>query len=288
MRTHVVEIRRFPVKSMLGEEPDRVFVGANGIAGDRSHALIDVATGKVASAKSPRLWGGLLGLSAAYVDDAAPGAALRVRLPDGTHLDSRDPAFDQCLSGAIGRQVQMVGVPGADAAYEDEWPEIADLAPADLIEGTRTSVSPEGRSVSTLPVGLMAPGTFQDVAPITVLTTASLRTGAALTTGSRWDPRRFRANVLIDLDGDGFVENDWVGGKIRIGEATFEIFAPTPRCVMPTLAQSDLPADREILRTVAKNNRVDVAGTGLYACLGAYASVVTEGWIHRGDAVEVR
>ena len=44
---------RFPVKSMLGEELDQVDVDEGGVVGDRAFALMDVETGKVASAKHP-------------------------------------------------------------------------------------------------------------------------------------------------------------------------------------------------------------------------------------------
>ncbi|MET7332870.1 MOSC N-terminal beta barrel domain-containing protein [Nonomuraea sp. NPDC005650] len=53
-------LRRYPVKSMLGEEVSESEVTERGLAGDRVRAVLDVATGKIASAKNPRLWRGLL------------------------------------------------------------------------------------------------------------------------------------------------------------------------------------------------------------------------------------
>ena len=47
----VSSIRRYPVKSMLGEELDEVSVTAGGVIGDRAFALIDDETGKVISVK---------------------------------------------------------------------------------------------------------------------------------------------------------------------------------------------------------------------------------------------
>ena len=58
---------RFPVKSMLGEELDEVDVDEGGIVGDRAFALADVETGKVASAKHPKVWPDLLRCRASYV-----------------------------------------------------------------------------------------------------------------------------------------------------------------------------------------------------------------------------
>ena len=47
---------RYPVKSMLGEELDAADVSKGGIVGDRAYAVVDRETGKVASAKHPKLW----------------------------------------------------------------------------------------------------------------------------------------------------------------------------------------------------------------------------------------
>jgi uncharacterized protein YcbX len=92
---------------------------------------------------------------------------------------------------------------------------------------------------------------------------------------------------LIDADGDEFIENDWAGRQIRIGDVVLQGSFPIPRCVMTTLPQEDLPADRDILRAVARHNRVEVAGLGRFACLGAYAVVVEGGRVAAGDPVEL-
>src|SRR5690348_3482708 len=52
----IAALRRYPVKSMLGEDLPATEVTAYGLDGDRSHAVIDRTTGKVASAKHPRHW----------------------------------------------------------------------------------------------------------------------------------------------------------------------------------------------------------------------------------------
>ena len=289
MSARLLEIHRFPVKSMLGETLDDARIELTGLAGDRAHALIDVATGKVASAKDPRRWAALLGFRASYVDRSEPGAPLVVVLPDGSRVGSLDDDVDARLSAVIDREVHLVGAPSADSVYDDLWPDIDGMAPADFISDTQTSTSDDGRPVSTLPVGMLAPGTFQDVAPVTILTAESLRHAAALEPDARWDTQRFRPNLFVDLESevDGFIENDWSGKRIAIGDLVLDVFGATPRCVMTTLAQGDLPADRRILRTVAGHNRVDVAGLGRFACLGAYATVVEAGRVTVGDPVRL-
>jgi uncharacterized protein YcbX len=44
----LVEIRRFPIKSMRGEILDHAEVDASGLVMDRAHAVVDAVTGKVA------------------------------------------------------------------------------------------------------------------------------------------------------------------------------------------------------------------------------------------------
>ena len=71
----VAALRRYPVKSMLGEDLDASDVSFHGLARDRRLAVVSRRTGKVASAKYPRLWRDLLMLSAEALDDAADRVA---------------------------------------------------------------------------------------------------------------------------------------------------------------------------------------------------------------------
>jgi uncharacterized protein YcbX len=280
------EIGRFPVKSMLGEAPERAAVGASGLAGDRAYALVDAATGKVASAKDPRLWAGLLGFRAVYAGDAAGRAPVEITLPDGTHVRSDEAGASERIGEAVGRPVCLEATPTTDGQYDYVW-EVDGLAPDEVVTGSQSGVTDEGRPLSTMPMALMAPGTFQDVAPITILTTAALAAMAELHPEGRWDPARFRSNLLLDVDGEGIVEQGWLGRRVAVGDVVLEVTFPSPRCVMTTLPQGDLPRDREILRTVARENRQEFAGLGRWACLGVYATVVEPGEVAVGDTVEL-
>jgi uncharacterized protein len=278
------QIGRFPVKSMQGESPTEVRVDPGGVVGDRTHGLLDVASGKVASAKDPRAWGQLLGFRAEWA--GAPGleGEIAITLPDGSRTSNRDPDVDDHLSRATGRPVRLCGAPPADAQYDYVW-DVEGIAPEELVTATRTGTNEDGRPVSTIPFGMGAPGTFQDLAPVTILTTASLAAMAVHHPEGDWSVARFRPNLLLDVDGDQLVENDWVGRQLSIGEVVLEVTSLSPRCVMTTLAQPGLPRDRGILQTVARHNRQPFAGYGDFACLGAYASVVIPGRIALGDAV---
>src|SRR3712207_7281803 len=64
--------------------------------------------------------------------------------------------------------------------------------------------------------------------------------------------RRFRMNVIVETAGAGFVENDWVGRAVSIGdEVRLRVAMPDPRCVMPSLSQDGLPRDPRVLKALA-------------------------------------
>ena len=58
-------------------------------------------------------------------------------------------------------------------------------------------------------VDIPAPaGSFLDFAPVHLVTTATLEGCQAQRPDLDWDVRRFRPNLVIDVDGPPFVEND--------------------------------------------------------------------------------
>ena len=94
-------------------------------------------------------------------------------------------------------------------------------------------------------------------------------------------------NVIIDTSPPGFVENEWVGRTLAIGDdVKIGVSLPDPRCVMPSLAQEDLPKDGRVLKALAQHNRIDVAGA-LYPCAGVYAVAESTGTIHKGDRISL-
>jgi uncharacterized protein YcbX len=124
-------------------------------------------------------------------------------------------------------------------------------------------------------------GTFFDCAPVHLLTTATLDRLRELYPQGRFEVRRFRPNIVVQLASveKGFAENAWVGRTLAIGDdVRLSITGPCARCVMTTLAQGDLARDPGILRTAAQHNHLNV---------GVYAAVVRGGAIHRGDPVRM-
>jgi uncharacterized protein YcbX len=282
---------RFPVKSMRGEALDACTIGQGGVVGDRAFALIDEDDGRVASAKNPRKWGALLGFGAAFVDEPVAGEAVppaRIVLPDGTETRTDAADLDTVLSKALGRRVHLADTPPDGGSFEEVWPDIDGLAPSEFVEST-TVAHDDGDPVSAIQLGMFAPpGTFFDLTTIHMLTTATLRRLAAAAPEATFDVRRYRPNVLVEVAGDDFAENGWVGRRVRLGtDAAVAVALPTMRCVMTTLEQDELPRDRETLRTIAAENRVEIAGLGQWACAGVYANVDTAGDVRVGDPVAV-
>jgi uncharacterized protein YcbX len=261
----VVAIWRYPVKSMMGEELNGVAVTPGGVLGDRRYALIDVETGKAGSAKNPRRWPGLFDFRATYVEpptDASAVPPARVMLPDGSTVTSDDPEVADRLSSAIGRPVRLAAAPPEGLKSEGYWPD------HDWIEGRNSVFEFE-----------LPSGTFFDGAPIHLVTTATLDHLRNLAPSARFDARRFRPNFVIEAEGEGLVEDGWIGRTIRVGaDLRLAIWRPTPRCVMTTLPQGDLPKDPMILKTAVQAN---------WGNVGVYATVVHGGQVRRGDGVVV-
>ncbi|MCO1658631.1 MOSC domain-containing protein [Pseudonocardia humida] len=287
----VRSLHRYPVKSMLGETLEQAVLGPAGVIGDRGYAVIDAEDGTVASAKHPRKWARLLDLRAAYVEEPREGEPLppvAITFPDGGTRRSDDPAVDEAVSAIVGRPVRLTATAPEKPVFEEQWPEIEGLAPAEFITGT-TSSHTDGEPVSTLQLAALAPkGSFVDLAVLHVLTTATLRALAAAAPGSSFDPRRYRPNVLLDVPDAAFAEDEWVGGAIDVGGAGIAVRMSTMRCVMTTLAQGELPEDRDTLRTIARLNRRTIEGMGRWACAGVYADIDRPGTVRRGDTAEVR
>lgn len=257
-------IRRHPVKSMAGELLDEATLTDRGLLGDRVYALLDIETGKVASAKNPRRWPGLLAFRSTFlapIEPASPLPPVRIDLPDGSAVRSDQPDTNALLSTAVGRPVRLAHNAPPGATAEGYWPDHDWLPDRDQT------------FEFTLP-----PGTFFDGATLHLITTASLRALEALAPSSRFDLARFRPNLLIDTPDapPSFIESTWLGRSFELGEARIRIDRPCPRCVMTTVAQPGLPHDPNVLRTAVRNAEGNV---------GVYATILRPGRIRLGDTL---
>lgn len=266
----ISEIWRYPVKSIAGERIGSADLDVLGVPGDRRFALRNLTTGKIISAKLPKLGRELLALRAT-LDEAS--ATISVSDGDAALGEAGSERLDQILSERLGVPVRVEVATTADEVYESYWPEIEGLA----MSGIETD----------LPVSMMTTkGTFVDLAALHLLSTSSLLHLGRLSPDSVITSGRFRPSLVIDTtEGEGFVENAWADSTATLGEARISITTAAPRCVMTTLAQPGLPADRSVLQTLATENRVTFEGLGDFACLGVYAEVIEPGRVAVGDTL---
>ncbi|HVF01636.1 MAG TPA: MOSC N-terminal beta barrel domain-containing protein [Rubrobacteraceae bacterium] len=283
----VAGLWRFPVKSMRGERLEQAQLTESGLVGDRAYALIDTDTGKVVSAKSVRLFPGLLGCRAAFVEPPRAGGELPpvlITLPDGTSVTSDSSDVDRVLSAYFRRDVTLARAAPDEFTIDQYHPDIEDVDPAGYRD---TVVEQKLGSAFFAQGGLASPlpaGSFLDLFPVSVLTTSTIEQLSELQPQSRFDERRFRMNVIVGAEEGGFVENDWIGHELSIGdEVRLGVALPDPRCVMTTLAQEELPKDTDVLRTLTQHNRVQVGAAGLFPCAGVYAVVEASGTVRVGD-----
>jgi uncharacterized protein YcbX len=231
----VAELWRFPVKSLQGEQLDGAAVTDTGIVGDRAYAIFDVDTGLGLTARRvPEL---LFASARLVADDRPP----EITLPDGSIA-----CGDAALSHWLGRRVALRAASEVDdrryenpmdAEHDADWI-VFDGAPGPFHDSARTRVS------------LVSTGTLGD-----------------------WDRRRFRANVL--LDGEG--EDAFVGSTIAIGDARLDVVKRIGRCVMITRPQpGDIERDLDVLKVV--NRERD-------GCLAIGARVARRGAMRVGDEV---
>jgi uncharacterized protein len=274
----VVSLWRYPVKSMMGEELNAAETTERGLLGDRAYALVDSTDGKVASAKNPRKWPHLFDFRAAFVDPPRSGAKVppvRITLPEGTVVSSDQSDVNHILSRALKREVTLdVTERGqreiVESTFPNPWTPTAEEYWPDM----------EGLEFRDTVTDFSLPeGTFFDCAVVHVLTTATVDRLRELYPEGRFEVRRFRPNIVVEIASGvkDFVENAWIGGTLAIGDAVrLSLTGPCPRCVMTTLPQGDLGKDPGILRTAAQHNHANV---------GLYASVVRGGTVRRGDAI---
>jgi uncharacterized protein YcbX len=215
----VVELWRYPVKSLLGERVEHLALDARGAVGDRAWAVVG-RDGKFGSGKTTRRFRrmpGLLTVAARVGDGDVPVLVFA----DGEELAADSTRAALRMSDVVGEPVTI----------------------------EREGVVPH-----------------LDDGPIHLLTTASMRWLGERVPDAVIDARRFRPNVVLDTDADGLVEESWIGEMVHIGDAALRVERRAVRCVMASMAQSDLAFAPSIMRTLEAENDLN---------LGVYASVDT-------------
>ncbi len=234
---HVAALARYPVKSMVGEWLEQVHVTERGVAGDRCWAAYTL-DGGIGSGKTTRRFRRVAGL-----------LDLRARLEAGVGPVAGDAATP-LVTFPDGHE-HRADAPAASTA-------LSALLGQPLRLARETSVP------------------HHDESPVHVVTTAAMQRLEEIA-GEPVDAARFRANVVLAVDTVGFVEDDWHGRHLALGEQVVLRLGPgMPRCVMVDMPQphDGLRHHSRLLRALGQVHDVE---------FGLQAHVVRTGTLRRGD-----
>lgn len=118
-----------------------------------------------------------------------------------------------------------------------------------------------------------------DAAPVHLVSTASLAAVGAWLAGGEVDRRRFRANVVVELEQpEPFAEMAWMGALLELGGGgpVLEVISPTERCAVTTFDPDTLERDNRVLAGLARER------DNLF---GVYARVRRPGWAEVGATI---
>jgi uncharacterized protein YcbX len=242
-----------PVKALRLSHPREAQLTAEGIPGDRRFYLIDEA-GALFDASDD---GNLLRIVPGYDPTTE---RLRCTFPDDSVVEGAADRLDgEVTTDFFGRPVQ--GRLVADGFSEKFSAALG--RPLRLVRVTRD-------------------GDGQDVHPLTIVSSASVRDIGSRGDRPDLDARRFRIN--LEVDGcDPYEEDGWDGALVRVGEATIRVRGQIPRCIITTLAPDTGQKDFKTLNLIARHRPRIEGRRGLP--FGMYAEVVEEGLVRVGDPV---
>lgn len=181
---------------------------------------------------------------------------VRITLPSGASATSDSPALSALLSDYFHRETELIHtIPANYASRQAEF-------------------------FTEVGLALVAPThSFMDLSPLSLISTTTL---ASL----GHDRRRFRMNVIVQTEDEGFPDNAWLHHHLTVGEQLqLVVTMLDPRCVMTTLPQQELPKDPNILRQIVERNSQPIGTGKARPCAGAYASILQPGTIRQGEPI---
>lgn len=221
-------LRRYPFKSMAGEDLKEVFVTFSGLVGDRAYAFLDRDNHTNFPWMTARQRHDMLLFRPRFLAPPAPANehpapgdfAAEVISPEGQRLSPGDSSFTPYFEKRFGRQLEL------------RFSERA----------------------------------MQDACPVSLLGLATVK-ALGEEAGIPLEHTRFRANFYIDWsDGSPYFEDGLIGTTLAIGEGLiFTVVRNNLRCAIITLDPHTAEATPEIGKLVARNhgNCFGVYGTVL-------------------------
>lgn len=231
----VTELWRYPASSLAGERRDAISVGLETIDGDRMFGLVDVSDNEIARPDRDVKWHKVPRIRTRLTNDRE----LEIAVPDGNWLSAPGPECDRAVSAYLGfaASIRPFGQENAPPAY----------------------------------AGPLTQARYRK-APIHLLTTASLARLKALHPDGVPDPRRFRPNIVVDMEAieGSFPETEWIGRKLAIGDLLVTISEPCRRCGFTIISQDGFDHDPGILRNLVRHNAHNL---GVYCTVDRPASI---------------
>ncbi|MET9023882.1 MOSC domain-containing protein [Actinopolymorpha sp. NPDC004070] len=258
---YVARIGLTPVKGMAHEFLPELHLPASGLPGDRAFCFYDVAADRVLRTVDHDA---LLACHARWVPPR-----LTITTPVGVAAGDADELGDRLVADYWGRPTELTVVRGPWSALVSRY---------------------LGKDVLLCRVG--PPGGVVWGGPVSVVTTSSLAEVARRTgrdpggedgRGDGEDGRRFRATFVVDTgEAPAFVEDEWTGRSLRLGDAVVRVRGPLERCALVDRRPEAGGRDAMVLRALAADRRID--GQIVF---GVHADVVRPGTVRLGAEVAV-
>jgi hypothetical protein len=259
-QARVAELSHTPVKGTRLAHPAGVDVDEHGVCDDRLFHVVAAASGKQLDVKR----NALARVESAW-DRESGRLVLRLpgRPPVEAPVDLGEPVTGHVPWDGM-RPVRGHAVLGPfSAALSEHLGE-----PVALVQ-----VSDPGRGI--------------DVAPLTLVSAASIERLERELGHDGLGSARFRMNLVIDGVGE-HEEDEWYGRRVRVGDCVLRVTGPVPRCVAVTRDPATAERDADTLRAiVAYRPPITVPGAAeaVSAPFGVYAEVERAGRIGVSDAV---
>jgi uncharacterized protein len=224
-------LRRYPVKSMAGEDLTEARVTFSGIVGDRVYAFIDPQNKSDSPWMTGRQGHEMILFRPRWLDhlqasDEFPSPeqyAIEVTTPESEKFRMGDEQFTRHIEKRFGRSVRL-----------------------------RFS---ERSMIDSRPVSILGVSTVRAMSE---------------EIGIELDPRRFRENFYVDWqDPRPFFEEELIGSGLRIGEkVTLQVVKKNARCVIITLDPDTAKPSPQILERVSRGHGGCTGVYGAVLCEG--------------------
>lgn len=240
-----------PVKGLALTHPDEVEVTPRGVPQDRRFYLVEESGKLVSGTKDSPLF-------SVQARTDATASTLTLVFADGRELAGEVELAEPETTTFFGRPV-------AGRVVRGPW----STALSELV----------GRPLRLLRAE-DGGGGF-DAFPVSLLSEASLEELARQSGDGPVDGRRFR--MLVHVAGtEPHEEDEWLGRRVRLGEALVEVTERDPRCRMTTRNPDTGVRDWDSLKAIKGYRGVVEDGINF----GVYANVIEPGRVRVGDPVE--